>query len=145
MNHQSQFLQGIHFIAGSSSEWSWVSHLLALSWQGPVHAYTGISGGHITYLSELESGGQVLAVDAHGHSRTVLVGRVSIESKPLVLVVAEAEGECFSVMLEDADSVRLVVPSYMQHPGSEAIPVTKLQPGDMILLGMEVGDYSYGQ
>lgn len=112
---------------------------------GPVHAYTGISGGHITYLSELESGGQVLAVDAHGHSRTVLVGRVSIESKPLVLVVAEAEGECFSVMLEDADSVRLVVPSYMQHPGSEAIPVTKLQPGDMILLGMEVGDYSYGQ
>lgn len=83
-----------------------------------MHAYTGMVRGHMAYLSELESGGQVLAVDAHGHSRTVLVGRVSIETKPLVLVVAEAGGQCFNVMLEDADSVRLVIPA-----GSKTHPI----------------------
>jgi 3-dehydroquinate synthase class II len=67
--------------------------------------------GRITYLSELESGGQVLAVDAHGNSRTVLVGRVSIESRPLVLVVVEVSGKSFSVMLQESDSVRLVIPA----------------------------------
>ncbi|XP_024393771.1 uncharacterized protein [Physcomitrium patens] len=112
---------------------------------GPVHAYTGMARGHITYLSELESGGQVLAVDANGNFRTVLVGRVSIESKPLVLVVVEADGEQFSVMLQDADSVRLVVPAEMQRPGSEAVAVTKLQPGDTVLLSIEDSDCSYEQ
>lgn len=67
--------------------------------------------GRITYLSGLESGGQVLAVDAHGNSRTVLVGRVSIESRPLVLVVVEVGGKSFSVMLQESDSVRLVIPA----------------------------------
>ena len=76
-----------------------------------MHAYTGMAGGRITYLSELESGGQVLAVDAHGNSRTVLVGRVCIESRPLVLVVVDVAGETFSVMLQESDSVRLVVPA----------------------------------
>lgn len=53
----------------------------------------------------------MLAVDAHGHFRTVLVGRVSIESKPLVLVVVDVAGESFSVMLQESDSVRLVIPA----------------------------------
>ncbi|XP_024387445.1 uncharacterized protein [Physcomitrium patens] len=107
---------------------------------GPVHAYTGMVRGHMAYLSELESGGQVLAVDAHGHSRTVLVGRVSIETKPLVLVVAEAGGQCFNVMLEDADSVRLVIPAEDQRPGHESIAVTQLKPGDAVCLRMENDD-----
>ncbi|KAG0586061.1 hypothetical protein KC19_2G060800 [Ceratodon purpureus] len=104
---------------------------------GPVHAYTGMAGRRITYLSELESGGQVLAVDAHGNSRTVLVGRVSIESKPLVLIVVEVGGKSFSVMLQESDSVRLVIPAEHQRPGREAIAVTKLQQGDVVVLSME--------
>jgi 3-dehydroquinate synthase class II len=57
--------------------------------QGPVHAYASVAGGATPYLSELESGSQVLVVDAKGNVRTVLVGRLQIESKPLVLVVVE--------------------------------------------------------
>jgi hypothetical protein len=57
--------------------------------QGPVHAYASVAGGATPYLSELESGSQVLVVDAKGNARTVLVGRVQIESKPLVLIVVE--------------------------------------------------------
>lgn len=57
--------------------------------QGPVHAYASVAGGATPYLSELESGSQVLVVDAKGNARTVLVGRVQIESKPLVLIIVE--------------------------------------------------------
>ena len=76
-----------------------------------MHAYIGMAEGRITYLSELDSGGQVLAVDAHGNRRTVLVGRVLIESKPLVLVVVDVKGQSYSVMLQESDSVRLVIPA----------------------------------
>ncbi|CAM6027924.1 unnamed protein product [Sphagnum balticum] len=105
---------------------------------GPVHAYASVAGGATPYLSELESGSQVLVVDAKGNARTVLVGRVQIESKPLVLIVVEAEGASYSVMLQDADSVRLVIPADMQEEfDTEALPVTQLRVGDTVLLSMQ--------
>ncbi|PRW34003.1 3-dehydroquinate synthase-like protein isoform X1 isoform A [Chlorella sorokiniana] len=79
---------------------------------GPVHAYLQLPGGRTGYLSELRSGAEVMVADAQGATRTALVGRVKIESRPLVLVEAELpDGEPCSVLLQNAETVRLVGPA----------------------------------
>lgn len=78
--------------------------------QGPVYAYVGMAGGRTAYLSELHTGSQVMVVDAMGHSRTVLVGRVKIESRPLLLVEVDVDGQRHSVLLQNAETVCLVAP-----------------------------------
>lgn len=78
--------------------------------QGPVHAYVGMAGGVTSYLSELHTGSQVMVVNAQGQSRTVLVGRVKIESRPLLLVEVEVEGQRHSVLLQNSENVCLVTP-----------------------------------
>lgn len=57
--------------------------------QGPVHAYVGVPGGKTGYLSELKAGKEVLIVDQNGMQRTAIVGRVKIETRPLILVEAK--------------------------------------------------------
>lgn len=57
--------------------------------QGPVHAYVAVPGGRTSYLSELRSGTEVLAVSSEGRTRAVTVGRVKIESRPLMIVEVE--------------------------------------------------------
>lgn len=69
-----------------------------------------MAGGRTAYLSELHTGSQVMVVDAMGHSRTALVGRVKIESRPLLLVVVEVDGQKQSVLLQNAETVCLVGP-----------------------------------
>lgn len=54
--------------------------------QGPVHAYIAVPGGKTSYLSELKTGKEVTVVDQRGMQRTAIVGRVKIETRPLVLV-----------------------------------------------------------
>lgn len=51
-----------------------------------------------------------MVVDAMGHSRTVLVGRVKIESRPLLLVEVDVDGQRHSVLLQNAETVCLVAP-----------------------------------
>jgi len=69
-----------------------------------------MAGGRTAYLSELHSGSQVLVVDALGRSRTVLVGRVKIESRPLLLVEVDVDGQKHSVLLQNAETVCVVTP-----------------------------------
>lgn len=57
--------------------------------QGPVHAYVSVPGGKTCYLSELKSGKEVIVVDQSGNQRTAVVGRVKIETRPLILVEAK--------------------------------------------------------
>ena len=101
---------------------------------GPVHAYVGMAGGVTSYLSELHTGSQVMVVDAQGRSRTVLVGRVKIESRPLLLVEVEVEGQRHSVLLQNSDTVCLVTPG--DRITGNAIPVTSLRKGHSLLLNM---------
>lgn len=49
-----------------------------------VHAYTAGPQGRTAYLSELQSGHEVIVVNAEGQQRSVIVGRVKIETRPLV-------------------------------------------------------------
>lgn len=78
--------------------------------QGPVHAYVGMAGGRTSYLSELHTGSQVMVVDPNGHTRSVIVGRVKIETRPLKLVEVEYDGQRHSVLLQNAETVCLVAP-----------------------------------
>lgn len=50
-----------------------------------VHAYVHCPGGRTAYLSELRSGSEVVVIDAAGLQRNAVVGRVKIETRPLVL------------------------------------------------------------
>ena len=54
-----------------------------------MHAYVTIPGDKTSYLSELRSGREVIVVDQNGLWRTLIVGRVKIESRPLILVEAK--------------------------------------------------------
>lgn len=54
-----------------------------------MHAYVAVPGGKTCYLSELRAGKEVTVVDQSGLWRTAIVGRVKIESRPLVLVEAK--------------------------------------------------------
>lgn len=54
-----------------------------------MHAYVAVPGGRTCYLSELKSGKEVIIVDHQGRQRIAIVGRVKIESRPLILVEAK--------------------------------------------------------
>lgn len=49
-----------------------------------MHAYVAAPGGKTAYLSELQSGSEVLVVDPGGRQRTAVVGRIKVEQRPLV-------------------------------------------------------------
>src|SRR5437660_1046385 len=95
---------------------------------GALHSYVLRPGDRTHYLSELQSGSEVLAVSADGRTRPVTVGRVKIESRPLRLIVARAgDGTTVTLALQDDWHVRVLC------PGGEVANVTDLEPGSKVL------------
>jgi 3-dehydroquinate synthase II len=94
---------------------------------GAVHAYILLPDGKTAYLSDLAIGGSVLVADAEGKARSAVVGRTKIERRPLLLVEAEAEGAKVSLILQNAETIRLV-----KENGS-AISVVHLKSGDRVM------------
>ena len=94
---------------------------------GAVHAYILLPDGKTAYLSDLSIGGQVLVSDAKGTAHTVCIGRTKIERRPLLLVEAAAGKTKVSLVLQNAETIRLV-----KEDGS-AISVVQLAPGDKIM------------
>jgi 3-dehydroquinate synthase II len=94
---------------------------------GAVHAYIMLPDGKTAYLSDLAIGGEVLVADAKGIAHTAIVGRTKIERRPLLLVEAEAEGIKTSLILQNAETIRLV-----KEDGS-AISVVHLAKGDRVM------------
>ncbi|CAM0871510.1 unnamed protein product [Alopecurus aequalis] len=107
---------------------------------GPVHAYVSVPGDKTSYLSELRSGREVIIVDQNGLWRTLIVGRVKIESRPLILVEAkESSGDgTYSIFLQNAETVALITPD-RGSGGRTAIPVTSLKVGDEVLVRKQGG------
>lgn len=95
---------------------------------GAVHAYVRLPGDRTAYLSELKSGDEILACDPEGNGRVVAVGRNKIERRPMLLVeAADGEGRRVSLILQNAETVRLT------RPDGAVAPVTALKPGDEVL------------
>lgn len=74
---------------------------------GAAHLYTLLAGGETRYLSELVPGDAILACTPNGTSRSVRVGRIKIERRPLVLIETEVHGRRYTVFLQEAETVRL--------------------------------------
>ena len=94
---------------------------------GAVHAYILLPDGKTAYLSDLAIGGSVLVADAKGKAHTAIVGRTKIERRPLLLVEAESGGAKTSLILQNAETIRLV-----KEDGS-AISVVHLKKGDRVM------------
>ena len=74
---------------------------------GPVHSYIRLADGQTKYLSEIQSGDRVLIVNFEGKSYPAVVGRAKVEKRPLALVEAEERGQSLSVILQNAETIRL--------------------------------------
>ncbi|MQL89653.1 hypothetical protein Taro_022232 [Colocasia esculenta] len=108
---------------------------------GPVHAYVAVPGGKTCYLSELHAGKEVIVVDQKGHQRTAIVGRVKVESRPLILLEAKENLDSetsYSIFLQNAETVGLVCPSEAEKHRTN-IPVTSLKAGDKVMLRVQSG------
>lgn len=105
---------------------------------GAVHAYALMADGKTAYLSEIKAGDHVLVVNNRGDTNEATVGRVKIEKRPLLLVEAESEGNMVSMVLQNAETIRLVKDS------GEAISVIGLKPGDRILGHLGKGGRHFG-
>jgi len=105
---------------------------------GAVHAYTLAPGGKTKYLADLKAGDEVLLVDYTGKSQMAYLGRNKIEKRPMMLIEAEAAGEPISLVMQNAETIRLVSPE------GKAISVTNLKPGDKVLGHIEKAGRHFG-
>ncbi len=105
---------------------------------GPVHAYIRFANGETKYLSEVQSGDQVLVVNFEGASYPAVVGRAKVERRPLVLIEAEENGQPFSAILQNAETIRLTAPS------GEAVSLVNLKEGDEVLVSREKAGRHFG-
>jgi 3-dehydroquinate synthase II len=111
---------------------------------GAVHCYTISPDGTTKYLSELETGAEVLVINSHGKARRATVGRSKIERRPMLMIKAQVGDEVGGIIAQDAETIRFV------RPGGHLVSVTHLKKGDTVLVhakgatgrhfGMEVAD-----
>jgi 3-dehydroquinate synthase II len=104
---------------------------------GPVSSYVLTPGMKTRYLAELRAGDEVLIVNRSGATRTGHIGRVKIERRPMVVVQTETGGRPFAIILQNAETVRLV-------SDTTSTPVSELTPGSVVLLRVEEGGRHFG-
>jgi 3-dehydroquinate synthase II len=112
---------------------------------GAVYCYTITPDGKTKYLSEIESGTEVVIVNKNGLSRRATVGRSKIETRPLRLVRAQIDNESGTVILQNAETIRLMTKN------GKLLSITEAKVGDEILayakspsgrhFGIEVKEY----
>nr|MDO8091452.1 3-dehydroquinate synthase II [Candidatus Sigynarchaeota archaeon] len=108
---------------------------------GAVHAYVLMADGKTKYLSELEAGDNVLAVNYRGECREVVVGRVKIERRPLLLIKAELNGAetILKTLVQNAETVNLVAKD------GSPVSVARLEQGTEILVYTITGGRHFGK
>jgi 3-dehydroquinate synthase II len=94
------------------------------------------------YLSELKAGDTVLIVNTKGETRIVSIGRVKIETRPMLLFSLEVERNGNKIPLlstvQNAETVRLV------NADGSATSSTALKKGDRILVHVGPGATHFG-
>ncbi|MFQ5497584.1 MAG: 3-dehydroquinate synthase II [Nitrosopumilus sp.] len=111
---------------------------------GAVHCYTLSPDGTTNYLSEVETGSEVLILNSKGKARRATVGRSKIERRPMLMIKAAVGGEIGGIIAQDAETIRFV------KPNGQLVSVTHLKKGDTVMVhskpatgrhfGMEVSD-----
>ena len=105
---------------------------------GPVHAYTRVPGGRTRYLSELKAGDPILITDFSGKTVEAVTGRLKIEKRPLMTVMAQVKGREISLIVQNAETIRLTSPE------GKALSVVDLKPGDKVLAALEDSARHFG-
>ena len=105
---------------------------------GPVHAYIRLANGQTKYLSEVRSGDKVLIVNHEGKSYPAVVGRAKMERRPLALVEAEENGQSLSIILQNAETIRLT------EPCGNAVSLVDLKKGSEVLVYRERAGRHFG-
>ncbi len=106
---------------------------------GAIMSYTVANDSRTSYLSELRAGSKVLAVDVKGQTREVTVGRVKIETRPLLSIDAvSADGTEVNLILQDDWHVRVL------GPHGVVLNSTELKPGDILLGHLPTEDRHVG-
>ena len=104
---------------------------------GAVHSYIEVPGGGTRYLSEIKSGDPVLICGRDGTTRVASVGRCKVEVRPLLMLTATDGKKEYSVMLQNAETIKVVTPN-------GAVSVTKIKKGDEVLAKIETGGRHFG-
>ena len=105
---------------------------------GAVHSYTCLPGDRTTYLEELGPGRQVLIVSGQGDAKSAVVGRIKTEVRPMLLISAEFEGHQGSVILQNAETIRLV------GADNRPVSVVQLQVGDQVMCRADEAGRHFG-
>jgi 3-dehydroquinate synthase II len=104
---------------------------------GPVSSYVLTPGLRTRYLSELKAGDEVLIVKRSGMARVGHIGRVKIERRPMMLVETTVNGHPYSLIVQNAETVRLV-------SDGASKSVSELKTGDEVLVRVEEGGRHLG-
>lgn len=129
----SSFSRGFFLVHSECEESSYINSRPFRVNAGPVHSYVDLGNNKTGYLSELQSGSEVMVFDQHGFSKPAIVGRMKMERRPLVQIEAKGKdsGVMYSIMLQNAETVKLVGPDSSGH---RAISVSSIQEGDEVFL-----------
>jgi 3-dehydroquinate synthase II len=95
---------------------------------GAVSNYVLLPDGKTKYLSEVDSGDRVLVTKNNGNCRACIVGRVKIETRPLMLVKASCGEKSGSILLQDAETINLV------QPDGKPLSLSNIKQGDKVLV-----------
>jgi len=102
---------------------------------GGLHAYTVLNDGRTAYLSELKAGDEVRIFSADGTTRGAMIGRLKIETRPLILLKwVDENNNQYQTFLQQAETVRLLSSS-----GGKAIAITEAIVGDRIFSRLDRG------
>jgi 3-dehydroquinate synthase II len=132
------YSKGLFLVHSESLESEYVASRPFRVNAGPVHAYVMTPGNKTRYLSEIETGDEVLTVDKDGNTKTTVVGRVKIEKRPLMLVEAEYEGFIIRTLLQNAETIRLV------EEDGNPVSVSELKVGDKVMVYLDKSARHFG-
>ena len=99
---------------------------------GAVHCYTLAPDGTTKYLSELETGVEILVLDSKGNARRAAIGRCKIEKRPMLMIKAKVGDEIGGIIAQDAETIRFV------KPNGQLVSVTHLKKGDSVIVHAKV-------
>jgi 3-dehydroquinate synthase II len=106
---------------------------------GAVHMYVKLPGGRTKYLSEIESGDEIMIYNYKGEGKIVCVGRAKVEKRPMLLIEAETkDGKKVSAILQNAETIRLT------RPDGTPVSVVELKEGDEVLAYTEEPGRHFG-
>jgi 3-dehydroquinate synthase II len=74
---------------------------------GALHSYTLLAEGETRYLDELAAGDRVVISRPNGPARSVRVGRLKVERRPLRLVTVDHDHRSYTLFAQEAETVRL--------------------------------------